>query len=253
MQFWSILSTFRGTFGALLVWIQRSHLLSKGLRCQGGRTEFRKGSPSWQPCPKKDVNYMLLLLQRWGSKPVIVLTGFFGWRSSCTTAMMYQVLTPKNAQEMPLAIVAWHWRVASRWSGDDPGAGKLVATDWIGTHLLWGYWHLKKLEHVLTKKTLHLRSTCSCHRLKTKRTQENPVGTWMIFLPIWALLGSKFDSAGALWPIQHHLSKGWTYQDQPGLIGSTWVTLCYTVVIPVLNPNPYTFILDNCIHIILYT
>jgi hypothetical protein len=151
MQFWSILSTFRGTFGALLVWIQRSHLLSKGLRCQGGRTEFRKGSPSWQPCPKKDVNYMLLLLQRWGSKPVIVLTGFFGWRSSCTTAMMYQVLTPKNAQEMPLAIVAWHWRVASRWSGDDPGAGKLVATDWIGTRLLWGYWHLKKLEHVLTK------------------------------------------------------------------------------------------------------
>ena len=154
MQFWSILSTFRGTFGALLVWIQRSHLLSKGLRCQGGRTEFRKGSPSWQPCPKKDVNYMLFVLQRWGSKPVIVLTCFFGWRSSCTTAMMYQVLTQKNAQEMPLAIVAWHWRVASRWSGDDPGAGKLVATDWIGTRLLWGYWHLKKLEHVLTKKTL---------------------------------------------------------------------------------------------------
>lgn len=64
----------------------------------------------------------------------------------------------KNAQEMPLAIVAWHWRVASRWSGDDAGAGKVVGH--------WLDWYTPSLRILALEKT----RTCVDKKKTTLKT-----------------------------------------------------------------------------------
>jgi len=86
--------------------------------------------------PQKGCELHAVRASEMGIKACYCPQTFFWMKIQLYNSYDVSSFDPKKAQEMPLAIVAWHWRVASRWSGDDPGAGKLVATDWIGTRLL---------------------------------------------------------------------------------------------------------------------